>query len=599
MQQSIFIVHCNRIPRKSSYSLDFPYNEQLVSRIKELPIATRKWDSSTHTWTVSTASLYEIIKIYRNSDKIQFDFGNNESRKIFINKIKKIDIAEEEKRKQLEILIQNKEKWIRLKNELEKNYEIHSERLHSYLNDGIKLYPHQIVAALFTNEVRNVLISHEMGLGKTLVSILYCEMNNFEKVFVITPNSLKFNYFGEVEKFTNSKAHIVNWNKNKYSIEEAKYVIVNYDFFNPSDEKRFLNKWKKLNIKTIDALILDECQKIKETKTNIYKNYKKTFNKKIFRNENVSKVFMSGTPNPNRAYELYSVLHEISPIDFATKEYFNEYYCGMKYDLESGWGYVTDTAETKFEELFHKIAPYTHRKRKIDALKDLPEKIYQKIIFELSDKEYKIYDEIESNVVNEFLEKKVSNPLTIMIRLRQYVAQLKIKYLKELVENILETGEKIIIVDMFKNTLYELKEIFGDIAGLHTGDQSVEERAEIVNKFQDPNSEIRIFLGSIQTANYGLTLTAANRMFIISLPYSVGEYDQVSDRCHRIGQKNIVNIYPLIFKETIDEYIFSLIESKRTEIVKVMDNEDYKSNISESVLREVIKKIGEKHGKIL
>ena len=108
---------------------------------------------------------------------------------------------------------------------------------------------------------------------------------------------------------------------------------------------------------------------------------------------------------------------------------------------------------------------------------------------------------------------------------------------------------------------------------------------------------MKIFLGSIQTANYGLTLTAASKLFIITLPYSVGEYDQVSDRLHRIGQKNAVNIYPLIFKDTIDDYVYSAIESKRSEIVKVLDNEDYKSNYNESVLSDVIEIIKKKHGK--
>ena len=160
-----------------------------------------------------------------------------------------------------------------------------------------------------------------------------------------------------------------------------------------------------------------------------------------------------------------------------------------------------------------------------------------------------------------------------------------------------ESGEKIIIVDYYKESLNQLKEIFGDVAGLHTGDVTVEERAEIVEQFQDPNSKLTIFLASIQTANYGLTLTAASKMFIITLPYSVGEYDQVADRCHRIGQKNAVNIYPLMFRDTIDEYVFSAIESKRKEIVKIMDNEDYTSNVNESVLSEVIKKIKNKYGR--
>jgi SNF2 family DNA or RNA helicase len=265
------------------------------------------------------------------------------------------------------------------------------------------------------------------------------------------------------------------------------------------------------------------------------------------------------------------------------------------YDVYGGWGYVTDSAEQKLEELYHKIAPYTHRKRKFEVLADLPDKIYQKVILEMEDKEYATYDKIEAGVANEFVEHPTNNPLTIMIRLRQYTSSLKIKHIAELVDNILETGEKVVVVDFFKEPLYQLKEILGDIAGLHTGDQSVEERAELVKQFQDPQSDMKVFIGSIQTCNYGLTLTAASKLFIMTLPYSVGEYDQVSDRLHRIGQKNIVNIYPLMFRDTIDDYVFSAIEGKRKEIVKVMDNEDYTSNVDESVLSEVIAKIKEKH----
>jgi SNF2 family DNA or RNA helicase len=548
-------------------------------------------------WEVSTQSLYSLIKRYKGSTKIHFDFGNDDSRKIFIESIKKIETSEEEKRKFIADLNIKKEHWVQYKTELEGKYVEYSDKMHALLNEGIKLYPHQIVAAMFMNVTRNTLISHEMGLGKTLSAILYVEMNGFEKVVVVTPNSLKFNFYNEVDKFTKSNSHIVRWKKNKCSIEDAKYIILNYDFFNPSSKEKFLTKWKKLGIDKIDAVICDESQKLKNTKANTYKNFSKTFKKEIFKNEKVSKIFLSGTPAPNRAYELYTVLHEISPIDFATKKYFYEYYCGMTYDLGGGWGYVTDAMEQKFEELYHKIAPYTHRKRKFEVLTDLPDKTYQRIILEMTDDEQRIYEEIESGVANEFVLHPNGNPLTIMIRLRQYLAQIKIKHVIELIENIFETGEKVVVVDYFKESLYELKKKLGDIVELHTGDQTVEERSEIVKTFQDVNSSIKGFLGSIQTCNYGLTLTAASKLFIITLPYSVGEYDQVSDRLHRIGQKSAVNIYVLIFPDTIDDYVFSAIESKRKEIVKVIDNEDYTSNVGESVLSEVIKKIKEKHGK--
>lgn len=877
----LFVVTCERIGRRQAYYIDFPYNEQIVGRIKKLPEETRKWNGGLKKWEITTQSLFKLIKSYKNSDKIFFDFGDENSRNVFKEQVNKIKLLENKKREEIILLNKKKEKWIEYKKELENNYEKYWDECHSYLNENVKLYPHQIVAALFINSTRNALISHEMGLGKaqdldsllltpngwirmgdvnvgdyvigydglpkkvtgvypqglkdiyeiefsdgtiaksclehywkvkninnskyvvktlediinfgivdnnnfycweipmikpisfekrnllikpynlglllycgdfnqkflkisdgqieaslkfyelhkinsknsfipndymysniddrfellngllenceyihirneiifesestllikdvqfvveslggigkivddkliritlpfdfmpkkiknkykfiiqpyrlivdvkyigkkesqcisvdcdnhlyatnhcilthnTLSSILYVEMNKFERVVVITPNSLKFNYLNEVKKFTKSNAFVVNYKKNDCDINEAKYIIINYDFFNPSNKTKFDLKWNKLNINNIDVLICDESQKLKNTKTNIYKNFKRIFKEGIFKNKKVSKLFLSGTPAPNRAYELYTVLNQISSIDFPTKKYFYEYYCGMTYDFENGWGYVQNTMEQKFEELYYKIAPYTHRKRKFEVLNDLPDKIYQRIVLELTNDELSTYNKIEQDVVNDFIDKPSYNPLTIMLRLRQYLSEVKIKHIIELVENIIETGEKVIIMDYFKESLYELKKYFGNLADLHTGNQSIEERSDVVNSFQDPNNQMKIFLGTIQTSNYGLTLTAASKLFIMTLPYSVGEYDQAADRCHRIGQKDVVNIYPLIFLDTIDDYVYSKIETKREEIIKVLDNEKYTSNVEESVLSDVIEKIKSKYGK--
>ena len=307
-----FIVFCERIGRRNTYYVKFPYNIELINKIKELPEETRKWNAAAMAWEINTYSLFLLIKKFKGSENIHFDFGNEDSRKVFINQIKKIEIAEAEKRKFIQELNVKKEHWVQYKQELEETYHKYSDKLHSLLNDGIKLYPHQIVAAMFMNVTRNTLISHEMGLGKTASSILYVEMNGFEKVVVITPNSLKFNYYYEVKKFTKSQAHIVGWKKNTCGLEDAKYIIINYDFFNPAVKSgRFQAKWKKLGIDKIDCVILDECQKIKNIGSNTYKNYKRTFNKKIFNGEKESKIFLSGTPAPNRAYELYSVLNQI------------------------------------------------------------------------------------------------------------------------------------------------------------------------------------------------------------------------------------------------------------------------------------------------
>ena len=166
MQTPIFIVNCERIPRRQWYYLRFPINDQVIQRIKNLPDDSRKWNAGMMCWEINVSSLFALIKRYRGSTKIHFDFGSEESRKIFIDRIRKVEVTEREKRKFIAELNIKKEEWVKYKEELETSYKEHSEKMHSFLKEGIVLYPHQIIAAMFMNVTRNTLISHEMGLGK-------------------------------------------------------------------------------------------------------------------------------------------------------------------------------------------------------------------------------------------------------------------------------------------------------------------------------------------------------------------------------------------------------------------------------------------------
>lgn len=595
-------VLCEKQGRKQLYRLRFPYNQRLIDKIKSLPKGEREYISEQKVWDLSTKSLYLLMSSYSKGDGYWFDFGSIEGRNFFITDIKKIKEAEEEKQRIVTELEKKNKEAVEFKQHIEANVDMFVDMIHTKIKDPFRLYPFQVAGVMFLDKVKNALLAFEMGLGKSLSVIAYVEYARFEKVLVITPNSLKFNFLGEVEKFTFAKAHVVNWKKNFFSIEDSKYIIVNYDFFRDADWEKALAKYKNLiNIDNFDAVICDESQKLKNTQSNTYKNFKKLM-KMI---EPKSRIFLSGTPTPNRAHELYSVLHEISPIEFPTKQQFYEYYCGMTYDRYSGqWD--TNLSGARFEELFHKISPHIYRKRKTDVLKDLPDKVYHRTLVELTDKQKVNYDLTEAGVANEiFGADKVSNTmiLTIMLRLRQVTSKIKVAVVMELIESILEGGEKVVVIDVFKESLYELKNLldklkeFPNVAAIHTGDQTVEERDVIVKKFQDPNSELKVFLGSIQTCNYGLTLTAASKMILLTLPYSVGEYDQATDRIHRIGTKDTVFIYPLIAKSTIDEFVFNKIESKRWEITKVMDNENYVSNVSESVLGEILSQLRAKYGR--
>lgn len=590
MEEEKFIVFCERVRKTKWYVLTCPYNVQFVDKIKSIDKEEREWKGKEKKWYITAFSLFKLILFYKQSEVIFFDFGGDENRRIFTSLVKYEQNKKKEEKTQRELLEKKKIKWLEKKSKLENNYEQYSQYLHSLLKGDVSLYPHQIVVALYLNEIRNGLVSHEMGLGKTLSSILFVEMNNFDKVFVLTPNSLKFNYYSEVLKFTNSKPHILNWKKNKYSLEESKYLILNYDFFRTKDKQAMRKKWEKLGVGKIDALICDEAQKLKNSKSNIYKNFRKIFNDKIFKNKSPNKIFMSGTPAPNRAHELYNVLNQISPLEFARKEDFYEFYCGMIYDYGRGWGYEIDTQKQKFNKLYETISPYVHRKRKDDVLKDLPEKTYQKVYLELNRKQQIDYYQIERETSTLFgnIPSKNSNHLSILNNLRQYLSHIKKDAIIDLITPLIEQNEKVVVVDFYLKTLFDLKEFWGDKAVIHTGKQSFEERNEAVEKFQDPTSNVNVLLGGLDVTKEGLTLTASNKMIILTLPFVPGDYDQVASRLHRIGQKRAVNIYIPLFMGTIDEKVIDLLDDKNAELSVVNDNVKYESKFKEDVLSSVM-----------
>lgn len=732
----VFRVTCDRIPRRNWYYVKHLPNNQLHDRIMELPKDKRNFNPSLLCWEISAESLASLIKRYKGSNKIKFDFGNETSRQIFIDLIKKLDEKENEKRRYVESLAIKKEEWIKFKKHLEENYEQYIDTVQQYLNPNVKLYPHQITSTMYLNAVRNALLALDMGTGKSLISIAFAEMNPFKKVFVITPNSLKFNYYNEVKKFTNSNAFIIG-KKNDCSIDDAKYIIVNYEFFNSAPKSgKAINKMKKLGINKIDCLIVDECftydtlidtnkgklkigdivenkldvkvlsynhelniietkpisrylfngykkvirlnlsngsqiectpehkffsvyenkykpiiefkkgdilyfndkesikiisfndienieinnqkvfdleiednhnyfangilvsncHRLKSSKSNTYINFKKIFKDDFFIDKKPCKIFMSGTPAPSRAAELYNVLNQISPTDFPTKTHFYNYYLGMEYNHDE-WGWKPGSELSKFEELFNKIAPFTYRKKKSEVLKDLPEKTYQKVLLEMTDDEYNVYYDLEAGVANEFIDKEIHNPLAIMGKLREYTAALKVNSVSELIDSILDTNEKFVGISFYKDCLIKLHEKYKGISVLHTGDFSDVENNRSVTQFQDENSDIKLFFGSESTTKEGLTLTAASKVGMLTIPWTPGTLDQCTDRCARIGQKNAVNAYVFIYKDTIDEYIFDLIESKRSEISQVIDGEKYDSNVNQSIINDLIKKIKDKHAK--
>jgi SWI/SNF-related matrix-associated actin-dependent regulator 1 of chromatin subfamily A len=221
------------------------------------------------------------------------------------------------------------------------------------------------------------------------------------------------------------------------------------------------------------------------------------------------------------------------------------------------------------------------RRKKEDVLDELPDKRYSYIPFKLNKNcEYYKADKDFLNWIKETKGNKAVKTVS------QAIFLTKITYLRKLaveavledsiawIKDFLETGEKIIVFAIHKDIISILQNEFKKKCVVVDGDTSLPNRQKAVTDFQN-KKEITVFIGNIQAAGVGITLTAASTVVFLELPWTPGELEQASDRCHRIGQKNAVNIYYLLGQDTIEEKLAQIIDSKRKVLSKIIDGKTY------------------------
>ena len=233
------------------------------------------------------------------------------------------------------------------------------------------------------------------------------------------------------------------------------------------------------------------------------------------------------------------------------------------------------------DELTQSIKPYSYRALKEHCL-DLPEKIYTKREVTLTKEQEDAYKEMKAyamTVLETGEEVSVTQVITQLLRLQQIacgfvktdddeIVEIKSNRIEELKNVIDETSGKVIIWATWR---YDIQRIERELAKAYGpesvktfyGDTPADERQDIVEEFQDPDSKLRFFVGNPTTAGYGLTLTQAHTVVYYSNNYNLEVRLQSEDRAHRIGQKNNVTYVDLYVPGTVDEMIFkALIEKK-------------------------------------
>jgi SNF2 family DNA or RNA helicase len=468
-----------------------------------------------------------------------------------------------------------------------------------------KPYEHQLVALEKSWDKQEYAFFMEMGTGKSKVlidniAVLY-DKGKINGVLIIAPKGVYKNWFSS-EIPIHMPSHIqynkVLWtalaSKSKEeelnSLFKSEYnlhiLIMNVEAFSTKKGLQFALKF--LNSHST-LMAVDESTTIKTPSA------KRT--KSILALAEIAKYrrILTGSPVTKSPLDLYTQCGFLNEeiLGFTSYYAFRSRYAHMVERNFGGRRVQIVKSYQRLDELSRLLEPYSYRVLKEDCL-DLPDKIYIKREIELTDEQLKLYTTMKQTALASLNGKTLTAPnvLTQLMRLHQITCghfksdtgelqEIKNNRIEELMSILEETEGKAII---WANYIYDIERIVEAIKKEY-GDDSVvqyygaintDDRQKSIEKFQDPRSTTRFFVGNPQTGGYGITLTAASTVIYYSNGYDLEKRLQSEDRAHRIGQKKSVTYIDLIAEKTVDEKIVKALR-KKIDIASQVMGEELKS----------------------
>lgn len=455
------------------------------------------------------------------------------------------------------------------------------------------LFPFQSKGVAYAMQKKKLIIGDQPGLGKTSQAVATIEGLNAFPCLVICPSSLKINWQREFDIVSGRKAMIltdaVKGNFQRYhEVGMADVFIVNYESLKkyfvdeitvPEGKAMRLNHVKfKPNIQFFKSIVIDESHRVKS-----FKAQQTKFTRGICAGKEVV-LALTGTPVINKPIDLVAQIGIIDQMDkFGGYKKFVDRYC-------AGPKQASHLAELNYKLNVNCF----YARKKSEVLKDLPAKMRQVVYCEIDSahrREYEVantdlmtYLETFKNYTPEQIDRAMRGEVMVRIgKLKNISAKGKLKDVFDFVDDIMESGEKLVLFGHLHEVLDKFRERYPHAVSI-TGVDSMQSRQAAVDAFQN-DKNTRLALCSIQAAGVGLTLTASSRVAFVELGWHSAIHDQCEDRCHRIGQTDSVQCTYFLGKDTIDEHIYRIIEDKRAIASAVTDaNDDVEVNIVDNFI---------------
>lgn len=413
------------------------------------------------------------------------------------------------------------------------------------------------------------ILADDMGLGKTVQAIAYlvAVKENYEgdaprRSLIICPASLVYNWESEIHRFApgltvETVVGGAGSRKEKIRKSRVDILLTSYDLL-----KRDVEAYQEA---LFDTVFVDEAQNIKNHGTQTAKAVKALGCARRFA--------LTGTPIENSLSELWSIFDFLMPGFLGGYKHFKE-----KYEQPV----AARQDEVAAERLRRMIRPFILRRLKKEVLKELPDKLEEVVYSRMETAQREIYearvqkllDSLSRQSQEEYRVGKLQI-LAELTHLRQLCCDPSLVYENynggaakvdtcvELVNNAVEAGNKVLLFSQFTSMLDIIRRRL-DEAGIGyyilTGSTSKEKRNELVKSFNGDGPPV--FLISLKAGGTGLNLTAASIVIHFDPWWNQAAQNQATDRAHRIGQQQVVTVYKLIMKDTLEEKILEMQERK-------------------------------------
>lgn len=438
--------------------------------------------------------------------------------------------------------------------------------------DGLEYLPYQKAGIAYAIARQNTLIGDEMGLGKTIQAIgVSNALSEVKRILIVCPATLKLNWRREFTKWDVKSLSVGIAEGNIFP--QTDVVIINYDILTRHSEALHAITW--------DILVVDECHRVKEPKTQrtiaLLGEYKwnpstRSWDLPKLPIPAAKRVFLTGTPIVNRPVELWPLIRALDPEGLGKyKSKFETKYCaaGVNYA-----GYWDKSGASNLEDLQEQMrSRFMIRRLKADVLKELPPKRRQVVVLESTPTLDKLIN-AERAAYDSFKSAKFESQIVdfeLLSATRKAVAEAILPLAIQEIEEALEETDKLVVWAHHHSVIEALAERFSSSVVVY-GETSQTARQEAVDRFQsDP--DIKLFIGSIQAAGIGITLTAASNEIFVELDWVPGNIEQAEDRCHRIGQLNSVLIKYLVLNNSVSARMAEELVAKQEVIVKGLDTQ--------------------------